>query len=127
MQSDWWGELVRFFPGASILLFRFRPFRVLLAGNMEFSISEIIVWLVVGALTGPVVGMLVKRNRDGFGRWRNLGVGLVGALLGGGLFKLFRVDLGLGSLAISLQDLVAAFLGALLFLLAVFFIQRKRG
>ena len=93
---------------------------------MEFSISEIIVWLVVGALTGPVVGMLVKRNRDGFGRWRNLGIGLVGALIGGFVFKLFQIDLGLGSFAISLQDLIAAFLGALLFLLIVVFIQKKR-
>ena len=93
---------------------------------MEFSISEIIVWLVVGALTGPVVGMLVKRNRDGFGRWRNLGIGLVGALIGGFVFKLFQLDLGLGSFAISLQDLIAAFLGALLFLLIVAFIQKKR-
>ena len=93
---------------------------------MEFSISEIIVWLVVGALTGPVVGMLVKRNRDGFGRWRNLGIGLVGALIGGFVFKLFQIDLGLGSFAISLQDLIAAFIGALLFLLIVAFIQKKR-
>lgn len=93
---------------------------------MELSISEIIVWLVVGALTGPVIGMLVKRNRDGFGRWRNLGIGLVGALIGGGVFKLFQIDLGLGSFAISLQDLIAAFLGALLFLLIVAIIQKKR-
>lgn len=92
---------------------------------MEFSISEIIVWLVVGALSGPVVGMLVKRSRDGFGRWRNLGIGLVGALIGGFLFKLFNIDLGLGSFAISLQDLIAAFLGALLFLLIVAVIQKK--
>lgn len=115
-----------FLPHTS-LLFRFPPFHVLIAGNMEISISEIVVWLVVGALTGPLVGMLVKRSREGYGRWRNLGIGLVGALVGGGLFKLFHVDLGLGSLAISLQDLIAAFLGALLFLLAVFVIQRKRG
>jgi len=93
---------------------------------MEFSISEIIVWLVVGALTGPVIGMLVKRSRDGFGRWRNLGIGLVGALIGGFLFKLFHIDLGLGSFAISLQDLIAAFLGALLFLLIMAFILKKR-
>ena len=92
---------------------------------MEFSISEIIVWLVVGALTGPVVGLLVKRNRDGFGRWRSLGIGLVGALIGGFLFKLLNIDLGLGSFAISLQDLIAAFLGALLFLLIIAVIQKK--
>jgi len=93
---------------------------------MEFSISEIIVWLVVGALTGPVVGMLLKRSREGFGKWRNFGIGLVGALIGGFLFKLLNIDLGLGSFAISLQDLIAAFAGALLFLLIIAVIQKKR-
>ncbi|NOX99213.1 MAG: GlsB/YeaQ/YmgE family stress response membrane protein [Verrucomicrobia bacterium] len=94
---------------------------------MEFSISEMVVWLVVGALTGPVVGMLTKRSRDGFGKWRNLGIGLVGALIGGFLLKLFNIDLDLGldSFTISLQDLIAAFLGALLFLLIVVIIQKK--
>ncbi len=92
---------------------------------MEISISEMIVWLVVGALTGPVVGMLMKRSRDGFGKWRNLGIGLVGALIGGFLFKLFNIDLDLESFTISLQDLIAAFLGALLFLLVVVIIQKK--
>ena len=93
---------------------------------MEFSISEIIVWLVVGALTGPVVGVLMKRSRDGYGRWRNFGIGLVGALIGGFLFKLLDIDMGLGSFAISLQDLVAAFLGALLFLLIIAMLQQQR-
>lgn len=93
---------------------------------MDFSLSEIIVWLVVGALTGPVVGVLVKRNRDGFGRWRNLGIGLIGAMIGGFLFKLLNIDLRLGSFAISLQDLIAAFLGALLFLLIIMIVQKKR-
>ena len=93
---------------------------------MEFSIGEIVVWLVVGALTGPVVGLVVKRNRDGFGRWRNLGIGLAGALIGGFLFKLFHIDLGLDSFTIRLQDLIAAFVGAVLFLLIIAFLQKKR-
>ena len=39
---------------------------------------------------------------------------LVGALLGGGLFKVFHIDLGLGQFTVSFEDLIAAFLGSLL-------------
>ena len=42
-------------------------------------------------------GMVVKRQKTGFGRFGNLGVGLVGALIGGALVKLFSIDLGLGN------------------------------
>ena len=92
---------------------------------MEFSLGEIVVWLVVGALTGPVVGLVVKRNREGFGRWRNLGIGLAGALIGGLLFKLLHIDLGLDSFTIRLQDLIAAFVGAVLFLLGIALSNRR--
>ena len=47
----------------------------------------------------------------GSGWWTNLGVGLIGAAVGGFFFNLFGIDLGLGELAISFQDLVAAFVG----------------
>jgi hypothetical protein len=35
-------------------------------------------------------------------------VGLIGAAVGGFLFDLFQIDLGLGELAISFEDLFAA-------------------
>jgi len=35
---------------------------------MAPTIGELIVWLVVGALAGSATGMLVKRQREGFGR-----------------------------------------------------------
>ena len=55
----------------------------------------------------------------------NLGIGLVGALIGGSIFRWFNIDLGLGDLAISFQDLLAAFLGSLTFLWLVWLIQKK--
>lgn len=50
----------------------------------------------------------------GLGRWTKLLVGIVGALLGGELFKLLRIDFGLGDLKVTFEDLIAAFVGSLL-------------
>ncbi|MDX1644702.1 MAG: GlsB/YeaQ/YmgE family stress response membrane protein [Thermoanaerobaculia bacterium] len=80
------------------------------------SWPAVITWLIVGGLAGFLAGMLVKRRRRGYGPLANLGIGLVGALLGGGLVRAFGIDFGLGQIEVNLQDLLAAFLGSLLFL-----------
>ena len=94
---------------------------------MPISTSEIIVWLVVGALAGSATGMLVTRSRGGFGRLANLGIGLVGAILGGLIFNVFRIDLGLQNISISLQDLVSAFAGSLIFLAVLRWYRSRRA
>lgn len=98
---------------------------------MSIEISRVIVWLIVGALAGSMAGMLLARRREGFGRVKNLLLGLVGALIGGGLTRLFKIDLGLGNISVSLGDLVAALIGSLLFVAGVTVVQwiraRKRG
>jgi uncharacterized membrane protein YeaQ/YmgE (transglycosylase-associated protein family) len=86
--------------------------------------DRIITWLVVGGLVGSLTGMLVARQRRGFGPLRNLAVGLIGALIGGLIFYMFNIDLGLGEIAVTLEDLVAALLGSLLFLLILYLIRR---
>jgi uncharacterized membrane protein YeaQ/YmgE (transglycosylase-associated protein family) len=58
----------------------------------------------------------VRWQRTGFGWWTNLGIGLVGALVGGVLFHLFGFLPGLENIAISLRDVVSAFTGSILFL-----------
>ena len=93
---------------------------------MSITFGQIIVWLIVGALAGSLAGMLVKGSKRGFGTWTNLGIGLVGALLGGLLFKLFNINLGLGAIAITFEDLIAAFLGSLIFLAIVWGVQKYR-
>jgi uncharacterized membrane protein YeaQ/YmgE (transglycosylase-associated protein family) len=93
---------------------------------MHITISELIVWLVVGALAGSLTGMVVTRKKGGFGRYINLGIGLVGALIGGIVFDLFKIDLGLGSLAVTFEDLLSAFIGSLFFLAVLWFIIRSR-
>ncbi|MCL4767326.1 MAG: GlsB/YeaQ/YmgE family stress response membrane protein [Hyphomicrobiaceae bacterium] len=84
---------------------------------MPITLAHIVVWLIIGLIGGTLAGMLVKRERAGFGFWTNLGVGLVGALVGGLLFRLFDLLPALNQVAISLRDVVSAFVGSLLFLL----------
>ena len=93
---------------------------------MDITLGEIIVWLIVGGLAGSITGLIVKRTKEGFGRWRNLGIGLAGALLGGLVFDLLNIDLGLGELKVSFEDVVAALLGSLVFLLVVRLLRRRR-
>lgn len=91
------------------------------------TLSDIIVWLVVGALAGALTGMLITRTRAGFGRWTNFGVGLVGALIGGLVFKVFNINLGLQKIRVSFEDLVAAVLGSLVFLGGWWLLRRKKS
>ena len=88
-------------------------------------LDQIIVWLIVGAIAGSLAGLVAKRSKKGFGTLSNLGIGLVGALVGGFLFRVFRIDLGLGSIAVSLEDIVAAFLGAILFLIVLRWLNKR--
>ena len=60
---------------------------------MNISLDQIIVWLLIGAIAGTLAGAMVKRSKKGFGVFSNLGIGLVGALIGGALFRLFDLDL----------------------------------
>jgi uncharacterized membrane protein YeaQ/YmgE (transglycosylase-associated protein family) len=81
------------------------------------NIGQIIVWIIVGGFAGTLAGRAVTFKKEGLGRWANLLVGVIGAVIGGELFKLFRIDLGLGELKVTFEDLIAAFLGSLLVIL----------
>lgn len=91
---------------------------------MSITISKIIVWLIIGAAGGTLAGALVRWQKVGFGWWTNLGIGLIGALVGGVLFQLFGILPGLEAIAISLRDIVSAFIGSMLFLLGLWVWQR---
>jgi uncharacterized membrane protein YeaQ/YmgE (transglycosylase-associated protein family) len=82
------------------------------------------VWLIVGALAGTLAGRLVTFSRAGFGRWINIGVGMLGAVIGGFLFGALGIDLGLGDLKVSFEDLISAFVGSLL-LIGAWWLGRK--
>ncbi len=96
-----------------------------LKGKMvEVTLVELLVWLIVGMLAGSLTGLVVTRKKEGFGRYTNLGVGLAGALIGGFLFDVLKIDLGLANISVSLQDLLSAFVGSLLFLAAYVYGRR---
>ena len=94
---------------------------------MNPLLGQIIVWLIVGGLAGTLAGRLVTMKKEGLGRWTNLVVGLIGALIGGGFFKVFHIDLGLGEIKITFEDLIAAFLGSLLFIVLWWLVSWYRG
>lgn len=95
--------------------------------KMQITWPQIVVWLIVGALAGSLAGMVVKRSKEGFGRAANIGIGLVGALVGGVFFKIFAINLGLTNILVSLEDLAEAFIGSLIFLLGLWLVRKYRA
>jgi uncharacterized membrane protein YeaQ/YmgE (transglycosylase-associated protein family) len=91
---------------------------------MQFPLAQLITWLIVGILGGSAAAMVVKGERRGFGIGLNLALGIVGAIVGGAMFQLFKIFPNLDQISISLRDVLAAFLGSLLVLGAVWAWQR---
>ena len=89
--------------------------------------DQVIVWIVVGLIGGSLAGLLITWEKQGFGWGRNLGLGLAGALVGGFLFRLLGLFPGLDTIAISLGDIVAAVVGSLIVLGALWLWQTYRA
>jgi uncharacterized membrane protein YeaQ/YmgE (transglycosylase-associated protein family) len=83
------------------------------------TLAQVIVWVIVGLIGGSLVGLLITWRRKGFGFFQNLGMGLIGALIGGLFFRLFDFFPKLNEIAISLRDIVAACVGSLLVLVVL--------
>jgi uncharacterized membrane protein YeaQ/YmgE (transglycosylase-associated protein family) len=77
-----------------------------------------ILFLVIGGIAGWLAGKVTKGK--GFGLWGNLGVGIVGAILGGFLFSI--LGFGMGNL---LGQLIMAFVGAVVLLWLIRFFKKK--
>ncbi|HUL89541.1 MAG TPA: GlsB/YeaQ/YmgE family stress response membrane protein [Pseudolabrys sp.] len=91
------------------------------------SVDQLIVWIVVGLIGGGLAGLLITWDRQGFGVFRNLGLGLAGALVGGLVFRVFGLLPGLDKIAISLRDIVAAVVGSLIVLVVLWIWKRSSG
>jgi uncharacterized membrane protein YeaQ/YmgE (transglycosylase-associated protein family) len=83
------------------------------------TVSQFIVWIIVGLLGGALAGYAITWHKAGFGVWRNAALGLVGALVGGFLFRMLGLFPNLDRISISLRDVVAAFVGSLIVLAAL--------
>jgi uncharacterized membrane protein YeaQ/YmgE (transglycosylase-associated protein family) len=88
--------------------------------------SQLIVWIIVGLLGGSLARLITTGDRKGHGLVRNLAVGLAGALVGGLIFRAFGLLPALDKVSISLRDVVAAVVGSLIVLFAVWFWQRRQ-
>ncbi len=93
---------------------------------MPITVGEIVLWLIVGSLIGSFVGRMVKQHRRGYGPITNTLLGVAGAVVGGALFKIFSVDLGLGEMKVTFEQLVAAFIGSIVVLLIVWGVRTKK-
>ena len=91
------------------------------------SVDQLIVWIIVGLIGGGLAGLLITWDRQGFGVFRNLGLGLAGALVGGIVFRVFGLLPGLDKIAISLRDIVAAVVGSLIVLVVLWIWKRSSG
>ncbi len=86
--------------------------------------STIIVWLIVGALAGSAAASVMQRGTRNRLLLNTL-IGLVGALIGGFLFELFRIQIpALLAIQINAQQLLAAFVGAIILIFLVRVLRR---
>jgi uncharacterized membrane protein YeaQ/YmgE (transglycosylase-associated protein family) len=85
---------------------------------------SILAWIVLGLIAGFIASKLV--NRTGEGLIRDILLGIVGALVGGWLFRAFGMH---GVTGVNLYSLVVAVAGAIVFLLVyhLLFSRRPRG
>ncbi len=82
---------------------------------------NLIIWLIIGAISGWLAGQVVRGYN--LGLVRNVIVGLVGAVIGGWLFS----RLGLAAPGGLIGEIVVSFCGAAVFLIVVRFAARMFG
>jgi uncharacterized membrane protein YeaQ/YmgE (transglycosylase-associated protein family) len=88
------------------------------------TIEQLVVWLIIGALAGSLAGMVVTGTRKGYGPATNILLGLIGAVIGGYVFDKLNVNLGLGSITVSIDEVAAAFVGSLILLALLSLLRR---
>lgn len=93
---------------------------------MTISAGMLITWGIIGLLGGTAAGALLSRNRQGYGLWQNLLLGLVGAFIGGLIFNLLNINIAPG-VAVSLNDVIAALCGAVIVVVVWRFVMQSRG
>jgi uncharacterized membrane protein YeaQ/YmgE (transglycosylase-associated protein family) len=80
---------------------------------------SILAWIVLGLVAGFIGSKLV--NKTGEGLILDIGLGIVGAIVGGWLFSVFGMS---GVTGLNLYSLVVAVIGAVVFLLVYHAIRR---
>ncbi len=92
--------------------------------DINITMDQLIVWLVIGGIAGFIVGLIVKGKKKGFGFFTNLLIGMTGAVVGGFIFDLLDIRLGFGRLVLSIDDLIATIAGAFILLIILSIIRK---
>jgi uncharacterized membrane protein YeaQ/YmgE (transglycosylase-associated protein family) len=82
---------------------------------------SIIAWIILGLIAGFIASKIV--NKTGEGLIRDILLGVVGALVGGWLFREFGMH---GVTGLNLYSLVVAVAGAIVFLLVYHLLFSRR-
>jgi uncharacterized membrane protein YeaQ/YmgE (transglycosylase-associated protein family) len=83
---------------------------------------SIIAWLVLGLIAGFIASKII--NKEGEGLWMNIVLGVVGAEVGGWLFRLFGMS---GVTGLNVYSLLVAILGAVVVLYLYHQLIRRRA
>lgn len=78
---------------------------------------SIIAWIVIGGIAGWLASIVMKTNKSQ-GLLMDIGVGIIGAFIGGFLVDFFNIGTGAGTTisGFNLPSLVTAFFGAVVLL-----------
>ena len=82
------------------------------------TLDQVIIWIIVGGIAGVLAEFFVRGIKVGL--VGTVIVGILGALLGGWLFRQFNLHVGTG----IVNEIVAAFVGAVILLLLLRALRR---
>ena len=76
------------------------------------DLTSLVIFLAIGAVAGWLAGLILKGH--GFGLLTNIGIGVLGALIGGWLFR--SLDIHAGGL---IGDIITATVGAIALIVVI--------
>jgi uncharacterized membrane protein YeaQ/YmgE (transglycosylase-associated protein family) len=83
---------------------------------------SIIAWIILGLIAGFIASKIVNKSGEGF--LLDIVLGIVGAVVGGWLFRTFGMS---GVTGLNLYSLLVAVAGAVVFLLIYHLLFHRRG
>lgn len=87
--------------------------------------DEIVAWVIMGVLVGSVAGMMSSLKPSGLGQLGRLLLGLGGALIGGTVVHVARINFGWGPVKIRYEELLFSLLGAVALVVVGRFIRSR--
>ena len=97
------------------------------AVTVTFVPEQIITWLVIGLIAGFAASVVVRGR--GRGAISSIIIGLIGALIGGFLFSVLRIEVSptlQGGFTLRYIDIIVAFIGAVIVLILFGGFWRRR-